>query len=495
MKFADVKKMASWLLDANWHLLSTSSNMGNILVIVVIAATKGFHSVTSLFIINLAISDCLVGLGVMPFVALSLLYDDWSNINELCLFVGYVSSVYCTASVLSVAAVSLDRYWAIVDCLKYDNPWTTQRSLCIIIWIWVQAALTCCPPLLGWSRLVYVPSKYTCTIDWANSTSYALFFSAVSFFLPASMLIYCYIRIVIIAIMHAKKIRILENQLQKNSPRKKIADVEKPTCSKLIYIVNCKLLTDPRSCDSQSVCSFNPDCLKNIKRGLFAENDFYGRDRSGRLRVIFMVVVFICCWVPYMIINIIQAVGATTLQKTTDISSPVLTTTYWLMLLNSDLNPLLYALLSKRFQKALKVLLRKVCSRVSLENVPHSLQRRRTSSNITGISHIHCSSDQHNPGENSAASTSPVPSRHSSQQDDEAIPGQFLEYNQLSVPPNETHRVTEHSCVLNPRDLPHQFLQVPSSTSYQIRLPTVPSGKKSTLVCGNITIKVSYEDN
>lgn len=41
------------------------------------ATTKAFHSVTSVLIINLAVSDLLVGAGVMPFVALSVLNHRW----------------------------------------------------------------------------------------------------------------------------------------------------------------------------------------------------------------------------------------------------------------------------------------------------------------------------------------------------------------------------------------------------------------------------------
>lgn len=51
--------------------------VGNILVIVIVAATKAFHSVTSVLIINLAVSDLLVGAGVMPFVALSIMNHGW----------------------------------------------------------------------------------------------------------------------------------------------------------------------------------------------------------------------------------------------------------------------------------------------------------------------------------------------------------------------------------------------------------------------------------
>lgn len=61
--------------------------VGNILVIVIVAATKTLHSVTSVLIMNLAISDLLVGVGVMPFVALSIVNRGWENCNvrHLCL--------------------------------------------------------------------------------------------------------------------------------------------------------------------------------------------------------------------------------------------------------------------------------------------------------------------------------------------------------------------------------------------------------------------------
>lgn len=60
--------------------------VGNILVIVIVAATKTFHSVTSMLIMNLAVSDLLVGLGVMPFVALSVMNPGWVNctVRHIC---------------------------------------------------------------------------------------------------------------------------------------------------------------------------------------------------------------------------------------------------------------------------------------------------------------------------------------------------------------------------------------------------------------------------
>lgn len=52
---------------------------GNALVIAIVAATKAFHTLSSVLIVNLAISDLLVGIGVMPMVALSIMNRDWAE--------------------------------------------------------------------------------------------------------------------------------------------------------------------------------------------------------------------------------------------------------------------------------------------------------------------------------------------------------------------------------------------------------------------------------
>lgn len=54
-------------------------SVGNSLVIAIVAATKAFHSVASVLIMNLAVSDLLVGVGVMPLVALSIMNRGWAE--------------------------------------------------------------------------------------------------------------------------------------------------------------------------------------------------------------------------------------------------------------------------------------------------------------------------------------------------------------------------------------------------------------------------------
>lgn len=59
--------------------VSLCLSLGNSLVIAIVAATKAFHSVASVLIMNLAISDLLVGVGVMPLVALSIVNRGWAD--------------------------------------------------------------------------------------------------------------------------------------------------------------------------------------------------------------------------------------------------------------------------------------------------------------------------------------------------------------------------------------------------------------------------------
>ncbi|CAM4725685.1 unnamed protein product [Leuciscus chuanchicus] len=207
---------ARLVLETLMVLMSLAAVTGNFLVIVIVAATKTFHTVTSVLIINLAISDFLVGIGVMPFVAVSIMNNGWVIYNDLCLYVGYTSSVYCTASVLTLAAIALDRYFSIVDCLRYGSRCTIWRTGSVVIWIWLQAMLTSCPPLLGWSNISFVAPMYSCAVNWAKSPSYTVIMASLSFLLPAIVIMFCYVKIVRVARYHARRIHSLEEHLQRN---------------------------------------------------------------------------------------------------------------------------------------------------------------------------------------------------------------------------------------------------------------------------------------
>uniref|UniRef100_A0A3B4VQG4 G-protein coupled receptors family 1 profile domain-containing protein n=1 Tax=Seriola dumerili TaxID=41447 RepID=A0A3B4VQG4_SERDU len=356
----------------------------NILVIIIVAATKTFHSVTSVLVMNLAISDLLVGVGVMPFVALSIMNRGW----DLCLYVGYTSSVYCTASVLTLAAIALDRYHSIMDCLRYSSRCTLWRTCAVVLWIWLQALVTSCPPLLGWSSVSYVVPMYSCAVNWASSPSYTAFMAALCYLIPAVVILFCYVNIVKVARSHARRIHTLEDSVQRSrnpgsafapgvSPHQHCGTLHSP--SRLIYHVSGQFVPEVSGEGGNDISPALPNSATEqsipTARRLFSflaqntsqpplQNSQQHHHHHGVVRLFLVISAFFFCWTPYIGVALVQATETAISGQSNLVPPFAVTFSYWLVLLNSDINPLLYALLSKRFQGALQGLRQKIRARL-----------------------------------------------------------------------------------------------------------------------------------
>ncbi|XP_067900266.1 5-hydroxytryptamine receptor 1D [Heterodontus francisci] len=508
------------LLETIMVLMCVAAITGNVLVIAIIAVTKHFHSVTSVFLVNLAVSDCLVGLGVMPFVVMSVFYQDWNRYNDLCLYVGYTSSVYCTASVLTLAAIALDRYHAIIDCLQYNSQSTVRRTVATVVWIWLQSAISSCPPLLGWGRFGYSPATYNCSVEWTDSLSYTGFVAVFSFLLPASVMIFCYVRIVKVARGHAKRIHDIENQLQRNvAAAGRTAGPDRPTFSELISSVNSRIISEHRCEDARgSSCDLtdhhhhhNHHHMGHSKRpDIFSKYSSPGREHHGAFRLFMVIFAFFCCWVPYEIVGLVQAIETAIGGKQPSSVPPgVVTAVHWLALLNSDINPLLYALLSKRFRKALrhwqqrleaKVRLgsRREAGAVSLFHTKPLFKQRRTSSNTTGITQLSPREPRLHARSCSVFSISSFPHSVPDEHLDDFLAAQIsgpASTNSLVFVPHD--RTSDNQRDSKSDVFPTQYLKVPQlppeTDTMVLPSQTFSEKQSSTYVFGNIIVKVEND--
>ncbi len=57
----------------------------------------------------------------------------------------------CTASILHLVVISLDRYIAVTHPITYPNLMTTSRAKLLILGAWVLSFVICFPPLVGWN--------------------------------------------------------------------------------------------------------------------------------------------------------------------------------------------------------------------------------------------------------------------------------------------------------------------------------------------------------
>lgn len=283
---------------------------------------------------------------------------------------------------LTLAAIALDRYHSIMDCLRYSSRCTLWRTCAVVLWIWLQALATSCPPLLGWSSVSYVVPMYSCAVNWASSPSYTASVAALSYLIPAVVILFCYVNIVKVARSHARRIHTLEDSVQRS--RNTNSDSSHQHCgslkgpSKLIYHRSGQFVSEVSreegSCVSPAPSHSAAEQINSTSRRLFTlaqsasqppmQNSQQHHNHHGVVRLFLVISAFFLCWTPYIGVALVQATETAISGQSNLVPPSAVTFSYWLVLLNSDINPLLYALLSKRFQGALQRLRQKIRARL-----------------------------------------------------------------------------------------------------------------------------------
>jgi len=125
------------------------SFVGNLLVLIAFTRYRRIRSVTNYYIISLAVADLLVALvGIPSALATSV---GLPRHFRLCLLMNSILMLLCTGSILSLVAVTVDRFWAVVRPLTYAVDMTSRRALIVIACCWTTATLIGLLPAAGWN--------------------------------------------------------------------------------------------------------------------------------------------------------------------------------------------------------------------------------------------------------------------------------------------------------------------------------------------------------
>ncbi len=181
-------------------VLGTVGILGNILVCVTIARAKFMHNVTNVFIAHMAVADVLVCVSLLIFQGRHLtdFPGEGSAIrNEImCKVYKGQAVLWFTSdlSIYSMLAVTVERFVAIVHPLRYPRFYTRSNVAVMIALTWCMASLVQIPLFVFSS---YNPSKMRCFSKSVSRNGNVAFFvaSSLSFLLPAVVLFWCYIRI------------------------------------------------------------------------------------------------------------------------------------------------------------------------------------------------------------------------------------------------------------------------------------------------------------
>ncbi|KAM3861175.1 G-protein coupled receptor 176 [Diretmus argenteus] len=166
------------------------SLVGNATMLWCTCCTKVFKSVTSRFIKNLACSGICAGLVCVPFdVALgaSPRCCWWVHTLLLCKAIKFLHKLFCSVTVLSFAAIALDRYYSVLYPL--ERKISDARSRDLVIYIWVHAVVVSLP-VFAVTNVTDVYVTTSCSDAHAHSLGhmvYVLVYNITTVILPLAL--------------------------------------------------------------------------------------------------------------------------------------------------------------------------------------------------------------------------------------------------------------------------------------------------------------------
>ncbi|NXG91054.1 DRD3 protein, partial [Stercorarius parasiticus] len=386
---------------------------GNVLVCLAVLRERTLQTTTNYLVVSLAVADLLVATLVMPWVVyLEVTGGVWTFSRICCDIFVTMDVMMCTASILNLCAISIDRYTAVVKPVQYQ--YSTGQSSCrrvslMIVIVWMLAFAVSCPLLFGFNT---TGDPSVCSI---SNPSFIIYSSLVSFYLPFMVTLLLYVRIYLVLRQRQKK-RTLTRQgshsastkpccahkmqkLQLNPfqlSRKTIPVVKAMPnrcqgtfspclplkCSGQEMSTKRKLLTVFSLQRYRSFCheasltktpaqhSRLEERRKSTKPGLEVRRLSDGktisslklahqqprliqlRERKATQMLAIVLGAFIVCWLPFFLIHILNAHC-----PSCHVPPGLYSASTWLGYVNSALNPIIYTTFNTDFRKAfLKIL-------------------------------------------------------------------------------------------------------------------------------------------
>ena len=262
--------------------------VGNSVTLLVIAMNRRMRTIpANMLVASLAVSDFLLGALSCLIALTALATSRWPFSNTSCQFQGYIAVTLAVASIHTLALMAVNRYFRIVSPTKYKHYFTKKKTAIMILMSWFHSMWAPLPYILSGHKMVFHPSKFFCYLQ-IDSGAFTAFLVTVYVGFPTCVIFYCYLK---------------------------------------IY---------------QSVRCHNNN-FQSTRVGCFAVNV----EEIKVARTLFVIVVFFnLCWTPILVIDIVDTIrGSWIFPRGAYVAYSFLAT------ISSALNPLIYGVLNKNFQK------------------------------------------------------------------------------------------------------------------------------------------------
>ncbi|XP_059147804.1 muscarinic acetylcholine receptor M3-like [Physella acuta] len=389
-----------WLKAIPLVFLAFSTLSFNVIVLWMFKVKKSLRSCKNIYLASLAIADLII--GVCMFVA---------TVQQLKGAVEWLPFVWCRfylvvrqsalyVSLLSLLLVTGDRWWSIHYPFSYRTRRRKKNAFIAVGCVWFVGFAVQVIPVIVWDYFIQDSPESnstdmnssvhlfpSCELPFAHSISFVAIVSAIQYLLPlvAMLTLNCSLYV---GILGRKKIQIRRSlnssdKLFSSDKRNSLSSVQDLSSATEEYAElltglghrpNYMRYTYPRRNSagpvllraSTSVPAFSNSAslgsggrrfswaprktsLRPSKDGEeLAKNLLVKQDRRAACWLGLLVIVFLICWLPHTVVGILLSAR----QHVVPVWARDLT--FWLLLANSAINPLLYGFFNKEIREAFK---------------------------------------------------------------------------------------------------------------------------------------------
>ncbi|XP_048365994.1 melanopsin-like isoform X2 [Sphaerodactylus townsendi] len=170
---------------------------GNLLVLYAFFSNKRLRTPPNYFIMNLAVSDFLMSATQAPICFLNSMHREWILGKIGCNLYAFCGALFGITSMMTLLAISVDRYCVITKPLQSIKRTSKKRSCLIIAFVWLYSLGWSVCPLFGWSSYIPEGLMISCTWDYVTyspaNRSYTMMLCCCVFFIPLVIIFHCYI--------------------------------------------------------------------------------------------------------------------------------------------------------------------------------------------------------------------------------------------------------------------------------------------------------------
>jgi hypothetical protein len=292
---------------------------------------------------SLACADLFVGLIVMPFAIVQVIYGEyWPFGKTYCDLWHSIDICASTASILDLCVIALDRYSAITNPISYHRAFFVKRWPYLLAAVWLcsgkffkktpvhrflflSLGLISFPAIAYWRLVVRQYETDRCLFP--DDIYYILISSLISFYIPLLVMIFVYIRIYRAAIkqLHAFKtgVKITTTSKKKfSNDNSTTINVTSDVCLRIhrgkyhgLTIDHDSSFTD-NSLSHYSIPNDNlqiPIHKKSLasdktRQSLGKRLTKFSKEQKATITLAYVMGIFVVCWLPFFLYNSLTAI-------------------------------------------------------------------------------------------------------------------------------------------------------------------------------------------